>query len=171
MISRKLTLSSVKALIGNMSGEARRPGTHIGLLLVILAGLSLSILALDAFLWEVAFLLRVVPLGIFIVIHIVLASLIFTKRVNYKPILIWAALLFVLGAADVSQAPIFYEGEQEFAAFANYLFNPLDPSGRSVGNPPGIPAVPLDLMMIIYLVIVGLSIKGLKSSKKESPKK
>ena len=154
-----------------MSGEAKPPSTLVGILLVILAGLSLSILALDAFLWEVAFLLRVVPLSIFIVIHLVFAGLVFTKRVSYKPILIWAALLFVLGAADVSQAPVFYDGKPEYGAFANYLFNPLDPSGRSIGNPPGIPAVPLDLMMIIYLVIVGMSIKELRSSKKERPKK
>jgi len=154
-----------------MSGEAKRPSTLVGILLVILAGLSLSILALDAFLWEVAFLLRVVPLSIFIVIHLVFAGLVFTKRVSYKPILIWAALLFVLGAADVSQAPVFYDGAPEFAAFANYLFNPLDPSSSTIGNPPGIPAVPVDLMMITYLVLVGLSIRGLKSSKKETSEK
>jgi len=154
-----------------MSGEAKHPSNLVGVLLVILAGLSFSILALDAFLWEVAFLLRVVPLSIFIVIHLILAGLVFTKRVSYKPILIWAALLFVLGAGDVSQAPIFYDGAPEFGAFASYLFNPLDPSGPSIGNPPGIPAIPIDLMMITYLALVGLSIRSLKSSKEEKSEK
>ncbi|MFQ6010567.1 MAG: hypothetical protein ACE5KG_00100 [Nitrososphaerales archaeon] len=150
-----------------MSGEPKQLGNLAGVLLIVLAGLTLSILAFDSFLWEVAFLFRVVPLSIFIVIHLVLAGLVLARRVGYKPILIWAALLFVLGAGDVASAPLWYEGEPAFAAFANYLFNPLDTSGQDVGNPPGIPALPVDLMMAIYLILVGLSIRARRLSNVE----
>jgi hypothetical protein len=60
----------------------------------------------------------------------------------------WSALRIIIQIADVSQGPVLGMG---YADFANYLFNPASASG---GNPMGVPAALIDLIMILEVVVI-----------------
>ena len=150
-----------------MSTERNRPKPIIAILLVILAVLGIVILSLDQVLWKAAAAHRAYPLIGFVIINLVLAALVFAKRLGFSPVLIWSALSLTLNLGDVATAPQLLEGAPTSAAFASYLFNPFyTPPVGVFANPAGIPAVPLDLMVIIYVILVALSIRGLRQARK-----
>jgi hypothetical protein len=51
-----------------------------------------------------------------------------------------------------------------YAQFADYLFNPLSSLPASLGNPPGIPPIPIDLILIIDVAVLFTAVRA-RSSK------
>ena len=152
-----------------MLTEVKTRNRVIGVLLVILAILGIIILSLDKFIWIAATNDRAYPLIAFVAIDLVLASLLFSRRLKSIHILPWAVARLILNLADIATAPIWYKGQPAYVDFASYLFNPLDTQGTGVGNPRGIPSVPLDLMVIIYLAIIVLSLISRRQAQKTTP--
>lgn len=132
----------------------------ISILLIILGILGITVLTFDRFLWEVAATERAYPLIGFVIIDFVLVALVFSKRIGFLPVLIWATIRLILNLGDIATAPAWYVGANAYSSFASYLFNPFDSQAVTFGNPAGIPAVPIDLMVIIYLILIVLSLKG-----------
>ena len=144
-----------------MLAEANRPKPIIAILLVILAVLGIGVLSLDQVLWKAAAAQRAYPLIGFVIIDLVLAGLVFAKRLGFSPVLIWSALRLTLNLGVITTLP-----PPAYAAFASYLFNPADTQGVGAGNPAGIPAVPLDLMVITFVILIALGIRGLSRARK-----
>jgi hypothetical protein len=73
---------------------------------------------------------------------------------------IWSGLRILLQVGDVTLGPMF---KLSMAQFADYLFNPMSPLPTSYGNPPGIPPVPLDLILLcdigVLLAVARASMK------------
>jgi hypothetical protein len=65
----------------------------------------------------------------------------------------WSAFRVVAQLANIYSA---IEIGLTYAQFANYLFNPMV---IQPGNPPGVPAALLDLIIILEVIVVGVSWK------------
>ena len=77
----------------------------------------------------------------------------------------WSLLRIILQLADLSQAHAYMF---RYTQFADYLFNPASPLSTSLGNPPGVPAIFIDLILLFELVIVILWKKGSPSKTTKS---
>ena len=64
---------------------------------------------------------------------------------------LWSALRIILQFGDVMLGPMF---QFSYAQFFDYLFNPASPLPASLGNPPGIPPVPIDLILICDIAVL-----------------
>lgn len=67
---------------------------------------------------------------------------------------VWSAFRVVAQLADLYSAN---EMGLTYAQFADYLFNPLV---VQAGNPPGVPAALLDIIIVIEVIVVVVSWKG-----------
>jgi hypothetical protein len=134
-----------------------RPSGTIGRLFVLSAILGLVILALDQALPTAP--THYYALVTFVVIDFIVGILAFiwpTTGVG-RLATVWGALRILIQIADISQATA--SGFTSMGQFADYLFNPLSSLPQSLGNSPGIPSVPIDLILIIDLIVLVLALR------------
>jgi hypothetical protein len=82
------------------------------------------------------------------------------QKLMVKVAAAWGAIRIILQVGDIMLGPMF---QFSTAQFADYLFNPLSPLPASLGNPPGIPSVPIDLILVCdLLVLVAVARAGMK---------
>ena len=74
---------------------------------------------------------------------------------------LWSVLRIVIQLGDVYLGPMY---QFTYAQFADYLFNPLSSLPASLGNPPGIPPIPIDLILIIDVAVLFTAVRA-RSSK------
>ncbi len=134
--------------------------TTIGRLFIISAILGAVILALDKALPTVP--LHYYSLVVFVVTDLIVGILASIKRTTGVGMLaaVWGALRILIQIADISQASA--TGFSSSAQFADYLFNPLSSVPQSLGNLPGIPSVPIDLILIIDIIVLVLVFRAPK---------
>jgi hypothetical protein len=73
------------------------------------------------------------------------------QKLMLKVATIWSALRILIQLGDVMLGPMF---QFTYTQFADYLFNPTSSLPVSLGNPPGIPPVPIDLILICDIAIL-----------------
>ncbi len=64
---------------------------------------------------------------------------------------VWSSFRILIQLVDVFVGPMY---QFTYAQFADYLFNPLSSLPTSLGNPAGIPPVPIDLILIIDVAVL-----------------
>jgi hypothetical protein len=128
------------------------PSRTIGTLFVISGILGITLLALDRVLLTGAPQHYDALIG-FVIIDFLVGALAFPmpQRLMLKVTAIWSALRILIQLGDVMLGPMF---QFTYAQFADYLFNPASALPASLGNPPGIPPVPIDLILICDIVIL-----------------
>jgi hypothetical protein len=89
----------------------------------------------------------------FVIIDFLVGALAFAmpQKLMLKVAAIWSALRILIQLAEVMLGPMF---QFTYAQFADYLFNPASALPASRGNPPGIPPVPIDLILICDIAIL-----------------
>jgi len=124
---------------------------RLGALLAIIGILGVGILLTDQILRGATD--HFYALILFVIVDFVLSGLVIARpsRIAFKLAAIWCALRIMLQLADISQAPLY---QFTYAQFADYLFNPVSSLSSSLGNPPGVPGILLDLVIILEIVIV-----------------
>ncbi|MEM4312269.1 MAG: hypothetical protein QXX95_07765 [Nitrososphaerales archaeon] len=133
--------------------------------LIIQASMGILILTTDKLLWEIAATSKAYPLIGFIIVDFILAGWLVVRKIfSWIPIFSWALIRLLLQFGDLLTAPMVYNEPMEISLplFANYLFNPLDTQGVKFGNPFGIPAIAIDVMVLMYILLIILSLRGRK---------
>jgi hypothetical protein len=94
----------------------------------------------------------------FVVIDFLLGGLeILTPRsLLLRASAIWSVVRILLMAGDVFLGPMY---QFTYAQFADYLFNPISSMPADVGNPAGIPAIPIDLILLIDLAVIIIALR------------
>ena len=133
-----------------------------GVLVALTGFLGIVILGTDRILWESLSGRHAYGLIAFVVIDFAVAPYITAKagKMAFTAAAAWSALRVVAQLANIYSAT---EIGLTYAQFANYLFNPII---IQPGNPPGIPAVPMDLIIILEIVVVGIGWKGRSAAQK-----
>jgi len=126
------------------------PSRIIGTLFVISGILGIVLLTLDQVLRSYASQ-HYDALIAFVIIDFLVGALAFPmpQKLMLRVAATWGALRIVIQLGDVFLGPIF---QFTYPQFANYLFNPSALS--SFGNPPGIPAIPIDLILICDITVL-----------------
>jgi len=90
---------------------------------------------------------------LFVIIDFLIGALAFPMPQNMmlKVAAIWSALRILIQLADVMLGPMF---QFSYSQFADYLFNPVSALPASLGNPAGIPPVPIDIILLCDIVIL-----------------
>ncbi len=70
----------------------------------------------------------------------------------------WSLLRIILQIADITQASAYQFAS--YGQFADYLFNPGSGLAVSLGNPPGVPAALIDLILILEIAVIAVAWKG-----------
>jgi hypothetical protein len=98
-----------------------------------------------------------------VIIDFTLGALAFPmpKTMLVRLAILWSALRIVIQLGDIYLGPMY---QFTYAQFADYLFNPLSSLPASFGNPPGIPPIPIDLILIIDVVVLVTAVRA-RSSK------
>jgi hypothetical protein len=73
------------------------------------------------------------------------------QKLMLKVAAIWATLRILIQLGDIALGPMF---QFTYSQFVDYLFNPMSALSTSYGNPPGIPSVPIDLILICDIVVL-----------------
>ena len=73
----------------------------------------------------------------------------------------WSVVRILLMLGDVFLGPMY---QFTYAQFADYLFNPMSSVPATVGNPAGIPAIPIDLILLIDLAVLFIVLRQRHSS-------
>jgi hypothetical protein len=104
----------------------------------------------------------------FVIVDIAAGILVIMKpaRSIYSGVVIWSLIRIILQLVDVSQAAVYQFSS--YGQFADYLFNPASALSTSFGNPPGIPGLPIDLILILEILVLVLAWKQ-HSSSSEAP--
>ena len=137
------------------------PSRTIGSLFVLSGILGIVILASDSVLRSGAPQHYDALIG-FVIIDFLLGALCFPmpQKLMLRLAVVWAILRILIQVGDVMLGPMF---QFTNAQFADYLFNPMSALPASLGNPPGIPPIPIDLILIcdiaILLTVVRASMK------------
>ncbi len=128
------------------------PSRTIGSLFVLSGILGIVILVLDSVLRSGAPQHYDALIG-FVIIDFLIGALCFPmpQKLMLKVAAIWGTLRIIIQLGDVMLGPMF---QFTNAQFADYLFNPMSSLPASLGNPPGIPPVPIDLILICDLAIL-----------------
>jgi hypothetical protein len=140
----------------------------VGILLVLCGILGIGILSMDQVLRGAIDPTSGVPLHyyaliVFVVLDFVFAGVAFAKPTKGLALAAgWSLLRIIIQLADLSQAHTYMF---RYTQFADYLFNPTSSLSTSFGNPPGVPAIFIDLILLFELIIVMLWKKGSSSSK------
>jgi hypothetical protein len=69
--------------------------------------------------------------------------------------IVWCIVRIILQFADLSQASVYHFSS--YAQFADYLFNPSSSVSLSFGNPPGVPGLLIDLILILELAVIAIA--------------
>jgi hypothetical protein len=141
--------------------SALQASRTVGILFIVSALLGMVLLALDKALMGVQ--LHYYALVGFVIIDLIVGILALAKHTTGVARLAgaWAALRILIQIADISQAPNF---QISYAGFADYLFNPLSSLPQTFGNMPGIPAVIIDLILIIDLIVLVMVFRAPKKT-------
>jgi len=128
------------------------PSRIIGTLFVISGIMGVALLDLDQVLRSGA-PQHYDALILFVIIDFLVGVLAFPmpQRLMLKVAAIWSAVRILLQLGDVMLGPMF---QMSYAQFADYLFNPTSALPVTQGNPAGIPAVPLDIILICDIVVL-----------------
>jgi hypothetical protein len=134
----------------------------VGILIALTGFLGIVILGTDRILWESLSGRHAYGLIAFVVIDFAVAAYVAAKagKMAFTVAAAWSAFRVVAQLANVYSAA---EIGLTYAQFANYLLNPII---IQPGNPPGIPAVPMDLIIILEIVVVGIGWKGRSAAQK-----
>ncbi len=129
-----------------------RESNIIGSLFVASGILGIVILALDSVLRAGA-PPHYYALIVFVIIDFMLGALAFPmpKSMLLRLAVLWSVLRILIQLVDVYLGPMY---QFTYAQFADYLFNPLSSLPVSLGNPVGIPPVPIDLILIIDIAVL-----------------
>jgi hypothetical protein len=129
-----------------------RESNVIGSLFVVSGILGIVILALDSVLRAGA-PPHYYALIVFVIIDFMLGALAFPmpKSMLLRLAVLWSVLRILIQIGDVYLGPMY---QFTYAQFADYLFNPLSSLPVSLGNPVGIPPVPIDLILIIDIAVL-----------------
>ncbi len=94
---------------------------------------------------------------IFVVVDFLLGALAFPmpKRMLVRVAVLWSALRILIQVGDVYLGPVY---QFTYAQFADYLFNPLSSLPANLGNPGGIPPVPIDLILAIDIAVLLIAV-------------
>ena len=130
----------------------------IGSLFVASGILGMAILALDTVLRTGA-PPHYYALLAFVIIDFVLGALAFPmpKSMLVRLAILWSVLRILIQLGDVYLGPMY---QFTYAQFADYLFNPLSSLPASLGNPAGIPPVPIDLILLIDIAVLFIAVKA-----------
>jgi len=131
----------------------------VGGLMLLTAVLGIVILGFDGVLRSGA-PAHYYALIFFVAVDILIGILVTTKPSNstYTAVVWWSSLRIILQLADISQASMYQFAS--YGQFADYLFNPASAVSAGLGNPPAIPGLPIDLILILELAAIVLSLKG-----------
>jgi len=129
----------------------------VGILLVVSGLFGVSILMLDQVLRSGASA-HYDALIVFVVIDFLIGGLSIAKPGGslMKVAAVWSALRILLQLGDVFLGPMY---QFTYAQFADYLFNPASSLPASLGNPAGIPPIPIDLILLIDLAVLFMASK------------
>lgn len=132
--------------------NALPPSRTIGSLFVVSGILGIVILALDNVLRSGAPQHYDALIG-FVIIDFLLGALSFPmpQKLMLRLAAIWSTLRILIQVGDVYLGPMF---QFTYAKFADYLFNPMSPLPASLGNPAGIPPVPIDLILLCDIAVL-----------------
>jgi hypothetical protein len=130
----------------------------IGCLFVVSGILGIVIIALDTVLRTGA-PPHYYALIVLVIIDFVLGALAFPmpKRMLLRLAILWSVLRILIQLGDVYLGPMY---QFSYAQFADYLFNPLSSLPASLGNPAGIPPVPIDLILLIDIAVLIIAVKA-----------
>jgi len=141
-------------------------------LLAIIGLLGVILLAVDPTLREYA-PINEAALIVFFIIDFILAGAVYFKpsRMVFGLVTAWCGLRIIMQIGDIAALPLIQgrsllQGPEPvfgYADFANYLFNPLGMT-RFGDNPPGVPGVFLDLMILLQAVTAYLASKARKTA-------
>jgi hypothetical protein len=131
-------------------------GRKVGALIALTGFLGIALLGLDRILWESLAGRHAYALIAFVIVDFAVAAYVITKpgKMALTIAALWSAFRVVLQFANLYSAN---EMGLTYAQFATYLFNPLI---VQAGNPPGVPAALLDLIMLLEVIVVLMSWKG-----------
>jgi len=95
----------------------------------------------------------------FVVVDFMLGALAFPmpRAMLVRLAVLWSVLRILIQVGDVYLGPMY---QFTYAQFADYLFNPLSPLPASLRNPPGIPPIPIDLILLIDIAVLIIVVKA-----------
>lgn len=137
------------------------PSRTIGTLFVVSGILGIILLVSDQVLRTGAPQHYYALIG-FVIIDFLVGALAFPmpQKLMIRVATLWAALRILIQIGDVYLGPMF---GFTYAQFVDYLFNPLSPLPASLGNPPGIPPLFIDLILICDIsVLLSAARAGMK---------
>lgn len=128
------------------------PSRIIGTLFVIAGVSGIIILALDQVLRTGA-PQHYDALILFVIIDFLVGALAFPmpQKLMLKVAAVWSTLRILIQLGDVMLGPMF---QFTYAQFADYLFNPASALPASLGNPVGIPPVPIDVILLCDIAVL-----------------
>ncbi len=99
----------------------------------------------------------------FVVVDFAVGTLVITRptKTAFSIVIGWCLLRIILQVADISQASAYQFSS--YAQFADYLFNPASGLAASLGNPPGVPAALIDLIIALEMAVVLVAWKSRRS--------
>ena len=135
--------------------------SKIGALVALTGILGIMLLLTDRILWESLSSLHAYVLILFVIVDFVVAGYVLLKggKMALTVATLWSGLRVIIQLANVSSAT---QMGLTYSQFADYLF---DPFVLQEGNPPGVPAVFLDLIIICEVVVILVWLKARSSSK------
>jgi len=128
------------------------PSRIVGTLFVISGIMGITILSLDTVLRTGA-PQHYDALILFVIVDFLVGALAFPmpQSMMLKVAAIWSTLRILLQLGDVMLGPMF---QFSYSQFADYLFNPMSALPASLGNPAGIPAVPIDIILLCDIAVL-----------------
>jgi len=102
---------------------------------------------------------------VFVVIDFLLGGLEFLtpRSLMVRVAAIWSVVRILLQLGDVFLGPMY---QFTYAQFADYLFNPMSSVPATVGNPAGIPSIPIDLILLIDFAVLFIALSRRHSAEK-----
>jgi arsenite oxidase small subunit len=99
----------------------------------------------------------------FVIIDLIVGILVLAEPTTMMGRLaaVWSGLRILIQIADLTQAPSY---QFTYAQFANYLFNPLSSPPGSFG----IPAMPIDLILIIDIIVLAMVLRAPRKAASET---
>jgi len=136
--------------------QGTRASKACGALLLLSAILGIALLALDNVLRTYA-TLHYYALLAFVVVDIAVGIYVLARpgKIVFSIAIIWCIVRIILQFADLSQASTYQFSS--YGQFADYLFNPTSSLSVSFGNPPGVPGLLIDLILILELAVIAIA--------------
>jgi len=134
-----------------------RASKACGALLILSAILGIAVLALDNVLRTVT--LHYYALLAFVVVDVAVGIYVLARpgKMVFSIAIVWCIVRVILQFADLSQASVYQFSS--YGQFADYLFNPTSSLSVSLGNPPGVPGLLIDFILILELAVIAIAWK------------